>query len=56
VTDHEKDLTEIFNALRKEGMQGLDITYDEIAKSHARFLIGGRSQVPNERLYRFGNY
>ncbi|KAI8057632.1 tryptophan synthase beta subunit-like PLP-dependent enzyme [Syncephalis plumigaleata] len=53
VTDHEKDLTEIFGALQQEGMQGLDITHDEMAKSHARFLIGGRSQVPNERLYRF---
>ncbi|RKP22403.1 tryptophan synthase beta subunit-like PLP-dependent enzyme [Syncephalis pseudoplumigaleata] len=53
VTDHEKDLGEIFAVLQAQGMQGLDITHDEMAKSHARFLIGGRSQVPNERLYRF---
>jgi threonine dehydratase len=35
-------------------MEALDITDNEMAKTHARFLAGGRSAtVKNERLYRF---
>jgi threonine dehydratase len=34
-------------------MHGLDISDNEMAKSHARYLVGGRSIVENERLFRF---
>lgn len=36
------------------GMHGRDISEDELAKGHARYLVGGRSVVPNERIFRFG--
>jgi hypothetical protein len=35
-------------------MHGVDLSNDEIAKSHLRYMIGGRSDVENERLFRFG--
>lgn len=30
-----------------------DLSGDELAKSHVRYLVGGQSSVPNERLYMF---
>jgi threonine dehydratase len=39
--------------LRRDGMNGHDISDDEMAKSHARYMIGGASDVPNERIFRF---
>jgi hypothetical protein len=40
--------------LRRDGMNGYDISDDELAKSHARYMIGGASDAPNERIFRFG--
>ena len=40
--------------LEQHEMKGSDISDDELAKSHARYMIGGRVDVPNERLFRFG--
>ena len=41
-------------ALEEQDMKGFDISDDEMAKTHARYMIGGCSNVPNERLFRFG--
>lgn len=30
-----------------------DISDDEMAKSHARYMVGGASDPPDERLFRF---
>ena len=35
------------------GMSVKDLSGDELAKSHIRYLVGGRSGVPDERLYMF---
>jgi len=43
----------VLDELERGGMKGHDISDDEMAKSHARYLIGGASDVPNERLFRF---
>ena len=51
--------TEVAAALaeiEKKGMKGVDISDNELAKTHARYRIGGRAKVPNERLFRFGPY
>jgi threonine dehydratase len=40
--------------LEKQGMKGYDISDDEMAKSHSRYMIGGAQRVENERLFRFG--
>ena len=36
-----------------DGMHPTDVSGDELAKSHIRYLMGGRSAVPHERLYMF---
>ncbi|AHV94500.1 threonine ammonia-lyase, biosynthetic [Bordetella holmesii] len=39
---------------RKHGFPTLDLTHDEMAKTHLRHMVGGRSsQTKNELLYRF---
>ncbi len=35
-------------------MKGFDISDDEFAKSHGRYMIGGSQVVPDERVLRFG--
>ncbi len=38
----------------RHGFQSLDLTHDELAKTHLRHMIGGRSTLAaDERLYRF---
>ena len=34
-------------------MPAEDMSHNELAKSHSRYLIGGRAVVPDERLFRF---
>ncbi|CAG8525756.1 484_t:CDS:2 [Paraglomus occultum] len=53
VENREKEIPTILAALKEDGMEGQDISDNEMAKSHARYLVGGRSNVENERLYRF---
>ena len=55
VTDREIEVPSIIAALQAEGFDGEDVSDNEMAKSHARYLVGGRSKAGslNERLYRF---
>ena len=39
--------------LGEQGMPVVDLSADETAKTHIRYLVGGRADVPNERLYSF---
>lgn len=34
-------------------MKALDISDNELAKSHARYLVGGKAKVQDERMFRF---
>jgi threonine dehydratase len=43
----------VLEELERGGMTGFDISDNELAKSHARYMIGGRREVPNERIFRF---
>jgi threonine dehydratase len=45
---------DIIEALEKEGMKGVDISENELAKSHVRYMSGGCQVVENERVFRFG--
>lgn len=47
------ELDSILAALTADGMTPLDVSGDEVAKSHLRYLVGGRTAVPNERIFRF---
>lgn len=55
-TNREKEVAEVLAELEKLGMTGFDISNNELAKSHARYMVGGRSGVPNERIFRFGAF
>lgn len=48
-----EDLAKIMEELSKEGMAARDLSEDELAKRHIRFLVGGRSNVKHERLFMF---
>ena len=48
---HAVDLTAL---LRGKGYQTIDLTGDEVAKLHIRYMVGGHApEVSNEQLYRF---
>jgi len=50
----KSEIKEVIKNLEENGMRVLDISNNEMAKSHARYLAGGRSAtVTNELLYRF---
>ncbi|CAO1616929.1 unnamed protein product [Sympodiomycopsis kandeliae] len=49
----DAELQSIMDALASDGMRATDISTNEMAKSHGRYLVGGRQKVPNERLFRF---
>ena len=47
------DLFSLIQHLKRDGMEAVDLSGDELAKSHIRYLVGGRSGVQDERLYMF---
>ncbi len=48
------DAADIAQILEKNSFHTVDLTDDEVAKSHIRYLVGGRSPLScNEQLYRF---
>ena len=49
-----EDLRQIAAGLNAAGLPTLDLTHDEIAKIHIRYMVGGRTgKVANERLLSF---
>jgi threonine dehydratase len=53
VNDRQRELKQIFTEMEAKGMKGLDLSDNEMAKSHGRYLVGGRKQVQHERLFQF---
>ncbi|KAJ2482388.1 threonine deaminase, partial [Coemansia sp. RSA 2320] len=53
VTDREREVPDIIRRLQAQDMHATDLSDNELAKSHARYIVGGRSAVPNEYLLRF---
>ncbi|KAH8554726.1 threonine ammonia-lyase, biosynthetic [Umbelopsis sp. PMI_123] len=53
VQDLEAETKEVLNGWKSEGIHGWDISHNELAKTHARYMVGGRHSVPNERIFRF---
>jgi threonine dehydratase len=45
VSNRQQEIPEIFSKLEEVGMRGMDLSSDEVAKAHARYLVGGRSKV-----------
>ena len=50
---YSTELLAFIDRLRRDGMPTLDLSGDELAKTHVRYLVGGRSRVKDERLYMF---
>ncbi|KAH8881663.1 putative threonine protein [Thozetella sp. PMI_491] len=49
-----QELQAIISRIKESGMMDVtDLSNDELAKSHIRYMVGGRSNVANERLYTF---
>ena len=48
-----RDLTDLIRRVEEDGMIARDLSGDEVAKSHIRYLVGGRSNAENERLFAF---
>jgi threonine dehydratase len=49
-----QEATHLVDALAKNGLPALDLTDNEMAKSHVRHMVGGHSShAQNERIYRF---
>lgn len=50
----EQDKVDLIRELDSEGYPAVDMTDNELAKLHVRYMVGGRAQaLNNERLYRF---
>lgn len=48
------EVEKLIAQLQAEGLPAIDLTDDELAKSHVRYMVGGRApNVCNERLFRF---
>lgn len=52
VIDKEKELKQVLNLMNKEGFKAIDLTDNEMAKSHGRYLVGGKSKI-RERIIHF---
>ncbi|KAI8993392.1 threonine ammonia-lyase, biosynthetic [Pilobolus umbonatus] len=52
VKDLAKEVKEVIDGLAKEGMRAFDVSDNELAKTHARYMVGGSRPV-NERVFRF---
>ncbi len=53
-TDSRQNAIDLTALLRSRGYEAVDLSEDELAKLHVRYMVGGRSSdVRNERLYRF---
>ncbi|CCC67981.1 hypothetical protein NCAS_0A14230 [Naumovozyma castellii] len=53
VVDREKEIKQVIQQLHTLGFEAVDISDNEMAKSHGRYLVGGASKVPNERVISF---
>jgi threonine dehydratase len=49
----DADLEDLIGRLQDQGMPALDISENELAKTHIRYLVGGRSGVKDEKLFMF---
>ncbi|KAI8088785.1 mitochondrial threonine dehydratase [Halteromyces radiatus] len=53
VNDLASEVQEVLAKWKSHGMEGWDVSHNELAKTHARFMIGGKHKVENERVFRF---
>ncbi|KAI6033160.1 tryptophan synthase beta subunit-like PLP-dependent enzyme [Pisolithus orientalis] len=49
----EKEVAEVLSAIKEAGMSAFDMSDDEMAKTHVKYMAGRSVVVPHERLFRF---
>lgn len=49
----DQDLAQLVLHLENLGMPAEDLSEDELAKSHVRYMVGGKSTVSDEKLFTF---
>jgi hypothetical protein len=49
-----EEMATIQKAMAEAGMESVDLSDDEFAKSHVRHMVGGKMAVEHERVFRFG--
>ncbi|WFD36565.1 threonine ammonia-lyase [Malassezia cuniculi] len=49
----QREVDGVMDGLRAKGFDVIDMSNDELAKAHGRYLVGGRENVEHERLIRF---
>ncbi|TIA92486.1 hypothetical protein E3P99_00586 [Wallemia hederae] len=52
-SERQSMIKQVIEKIRLQGFDALDVSDNDLAKSHARYLIGGRSSCTNERLIAF---
>ncbi|TIA92808.1 hypothetical protein E3P81_01247 [Wallemia ichthyophaga] len=52
-SERQSMIANVITKIRSLGFDALDVSDNDLAKSHARYLIGGRSSCTNERLIAF---
>ncbi|ONH69830.1 Threonine dehydratase, mitochondrial [Cyberlindnera fabianii] len=53
VVDRTKEVAQVTQELEDLGFSAMDISQNEMAKSHGRYLVGGSASLPNEHIYSF---
>jgi threonine dehydratase len=53
VVDRKKEISQVVKELEDLGFSAIDISQNEMAKSHGRYLVGGSANLPNEKLFSF---
>lgn len=53
VVDREKEIKQVVQQLHALGFEAVDISDNEMAKSHGRYLVGGASKIENEKVIAF---
>lgn len=53
VIDRSKEVAQLMSEFKAAGFEALDISKNEIAKLHGRYLVGGVADLPDERLFSF---
>jgi threonine dehydratase len=53
LTHGSRQRAEILERLGQAALPVIDMTHNEMAKLHVRFMVGGRAAVEHERLFRF---
>ncbi|EIW68008.1 hypothetical protein TREMEDRAFT_63892 [Tremella mesenterica DSM 1558] len=48
-----EEVAKLISTFTENGIEAVDLSEDEFAKSHVRHLVGGRSVVEHERIFRF---